>query len=60
MSAWVLGLLPFGTGFILHLVNPGFMSLLWTDPAGNRMLYAVLMLMFFGMLWMRKIIRIRV
>lgn len=60
MSAWVLGLLPFATAFVLHLVNPGFMSLLLTDPAGNRMLYSVVGLMFLGMLWMRKIIRIRV
>lgn len=60
MSAWVLGLLPFATAFVLNLVNPGFMSLLWTDPAGNRMVYAVAALMFFGVLWMRKIIRIRV
>jgi tight adherence protein B len=59
MSAWVLGLLPFATAFVLHLVNPGFMSLLWTDPAGNKMLYSVAGLMFFGVLWMRKIIRIR-
>ena len=60
MSAWVLGVLPFATAFVLNLVNPGFMSLLWTDPAGNKMLYAVAGLMFFGVLWMCKIIRIRV
>ena len=60
MSAWVLGLLPFATALVLHLVNPGFMALLWADPAGNRMLYGVAVLMFFGVLWMRKIIRIHV
>jgi tight adherence protein B len=60
LSAWILGLLPFGTGFMLQLVNPGFMSLLWTDPAGNKLLYGVASLMLFGFLWMRKIIRIRV
>jgi len=60
MSAWVLGLLPFGTAAALNFVNPGFMSLLWTDPMGNKMLYAVVGMMFLGMLWMRKIIRIRV
>lgn len=60
MSAWVLGLLPFGTALVVNLVNPGFMSLLWTDPAGHKMIYAMLGLMLFGFLWMRKIIRIRV
>lgn len=59
-SAWVLSLLPFGTAFMLNLVNPGFMSLLWTDPLGNTMVYSALTLMFLGIMWMRKIIRIRV
>jgi tight adherence protein B len=59
-SAWVLGLLPFGTAFMLNLVNPGFMRILWTDPAGHKMIGGALALMFFGVLWMRKVIRIRV
>jgi tight adherence protein B len=59
-SAWVLGLLPFGTAFVLNLVNPGFLRVLWTDPAGHTLVFAALILMFFGVLWMRKVIRIRV
>jgi tight adherence protein B len=60
MSAWVLGLLPFALGLVVNLVNPKFMSVLWTDPAGVFMISGALILMFFGVLWMRKIIRIRV
>lgn len=60
LSAWILGLLPFFLGAILHLVNPDFMKTLWTDPAGLRMLGGVLVLMAAGMLWMKKLIRIRV
>lgn len=60
MSALVLSLLPFGTAAVINLVNPQFMSLLWTDPAGMRMVYSALGLMASGMLWMRKIIRIHV
>jgi tight adherence protein B len=60
MSALVLSLLPFGTAGVINLVNPQFMSLLWTDPAGLKMVWSALGLMLAGMLWMRKIIRIHV
>jgi tight adherence protein B len=60
LSAWILGLLPFGTAFMVHLVNPGFMSLLWTDPAGKTVSYVMAVLMLCGFMWMRKIVRIRV
>ena len=60
LSAWVLGLLPFGLGAVLHLVNPGFMTTLWDDPAGMKMLGAVAVLMAAGVAWMRSVIRIRV
>src|SRR5215831_7760660 len=60
MSGWVLGLLPFGVAGILNILNPGFMSVLWTDPAGLKLIYFALWLMASGALWMRKIIRIRV
>lgn len=60
MSAWVLGLLPFGTAGMIMVVNPGFMKVLWEDPIGLRMIGAALVSMALGVLWMRKIIRIRV
>jgi tight adherence protein B len=60
LSAWILGLLPFGTATFIQLVNPDFLKVLWTDPAGVKMIGAALTMMFLGALWMRKIIRIRV
>lgn len=60
MSAWVLGLLPFATAFVINLVNPKFMAVLWTDPIGPKLIAAAVALMIFGALWMRKIIRIHV
>ena len=59
MSAWVLGLLPFGAGFILYLANPDSMGVLVTDPAGRKLLYGALGMMAFGVLAIRKIVRIR-
>lgn len=60
LSAWILGCLPFATGAMVNLVNPGFMKVLWEDPAGINFIYGALFMMVFGVLWMRKIIRIRV
>jgi tight adherence protein B len=45
---------------MINLINPKFMSVLWTDPMGLKLLYTALVLMVLGALWMRKIIRIRV
>ncbi|CAG9165023.1 hypothetical protein LMG23992_00169 [Cupriavidus laharis] len=60
MSAWVLGLLPFATAGVILMINPGFMKVLWEDPIGLKMVGGALVSMTFGVLWMRKIIRIRV
>lgn len=60
LSAWILGLLPFGTAGMILVVNPDFMKVLWEDPLGWRMIGGALTSMIFGVLWMRKIIRIRV
>jgi tight adherence protein B len=60
MSAWILGLLPFGVGSVIYFVNPEFVSLLWTTPIGVQMLQFAGAAMVFGVLWMIKIIRIRI
>lgn len=60
MSAWVLGLLPFGAAAMIQLTNPGFLAVLYTDPAGRKMVATAIVMMIVGVLAMRKIIRIRV
>jgi tight adherence protein B len=60
LSAWILGLLPFCTAGLILVVNPDFMKVLWTDEMGLKMIGAALINMVLGVLWMRKIIRIRV
>ncbi len=60
LSAVILTALPFGVALVVNLVNPDFMKVLWTDPAGLYMVGGALFLMILGMLWMRSIIRIRV
>lgn len=60
LSAWILGMLPFGLAAVLNLVNPGFMTLLWVDPVGQQMLKGMLMLMAVGVFWIRRVVRIKV
>jgi len=60
MSAWVLGLLPFGAGLMIQLSNPGFLVVLYTDPMGRKMVAICLTMMVLGAFAMRKIINIRV
>ncbi|MFC0250962.1 type II secretion system F family protein [Massilia consociata] len=60
MSAWILGLLPLGVTAMMLVVNPEYVSMLWTDPLGVRMLWYGLGMILFGAIWIRKIVRIRV
>ena len=60
MSAWVLGLLPFGAALMMHLMNPQFIAVLYTDPGGRKMVGVALGLLMVGVIGIRKIINIRV
>jgi tight adherence protein B len=60
LSAIILTALPFGVGLVINVMNPEFLSVLWTDPAGLRMVGVAVFMMLLGVLWMRSIIRIRV
>lgn len=60
MAAMILTLLPFAVGGMMLVMNPTYVSLLWTEPKGIRMMWFGLGMMVVGVLWMRKIIRIRI
>ena len=60
MSAWILGLLPFGVAAMLALTNPDYIRLLWTDPAGVKLLWAALVMIIIGVFWLRRMIRIHI
>jgi tight adherence protein B len=60
LTGIVLALMPVGLGFLMYLMRPEVMSLLWTRPQGRKMLYVGLGLMAIGGLIIRKIVRVRV
>lgn len=60
MSGWILALMPIAIGVLINIMNPQFMSRLWTDPMGLNLIYACCVLYVIGAAWMYSIIKIRV
>ncbi|MGV7211180.1 type II secretion system F family protein [Oxalobacteraceae bacterium A2-2] len=60
MSAWILSLLPLAVMLVMSLTNPQYISVLWTDPAGVRLMWYAAGASLVGVAWMRAVIRIRV
>ena len=59
MSAWILGALPFVVAGVMSVGNPAYISVLWTDPAGVRLLWYGAGMLMLGVLWLRQLIHIR-
>ena len=60
LTGWILGGLPTVLGVGLYLANPEYISLLWTNPIGLKMLYGAAGLTLIGALIIRKIVRVQV
>jgi len=60
MSAWILGLMPFCAMAFMTMMNPRYTSILWTDPTGIKMLCYGFGMILIGVLWIRRLIHIRV
>jgi len=60
MQAWVVGLMPVFLLWVLTRMEPDAMSLLWTTHMGWGVLGAVVIMEFFGMLIIRRIVAIDV
>jgi tight adherence protein B len=60
MSAWILGLLPCVVAGMMVLLNGEYIKLLWTDPVGIELLWCSLAMIVTGVIWLRKVIRIRI
>ena len=60
LSAWILTILPFVLAGIITVLNQGFISKLWTDPIGIRMSVTALGMMVIGIVWLWRLVKIRV
>jgi tight adherence protein B len=60
LTGWILGLLPVIMLVLLNIVSPGYSSVLFHDPTGQKLLYTGGALIFLGGLVIRKIVNIQV
>jgi len=60
LTGWILTALPFGMFFILNFLNPDYEGIMLTDPLGQKLLYAGIILIVVGWYAIRKVIDIKV
>lgn len=60
LSAWILCCLPFAVALLINIANPGFLTPLWTDPIGPKIVGFAVVMMLLGIYAMSRIIKIRV
>jgi tight adherence protein B len=60
MSAWLLCGLPIFVACAVSVMNPDYMSILWKDPRGHKLIAAALTMQISGMLVVRRILNIKI
>jgi tight adherence protein B len=60
MTGYLLAALPIVLFSILYMVNPAYMSILFTDPIGKILIGVALSMQLVGFLWIKKIIKIEI
>src|ERR671927_241326 len=60
LSAWLLCGLPIGVAIAVTAMNPEYMSILWKDTRGHKLIYLAIGLQLSGMMIVRKILRIKI
>jgi tight adherence protein B len=60
LSAWVLTLLPFIIAALMTITNPGYFDMMSKDPIGRKLIGVSFIMLILGVLWIRKVIKIRV
>ena len=60
MTGYLLAVLPIAVFSMLYMINPVYMSILFTDPIGKILVIAAISMQLLGYLWIRKIIKIEI
>jgi tight adherence protein B len=60
LTGWILGLLPVIMLLLINIVSPGYSSMLFHDPVGQKLLYAGATLIVIGGLVIRKVVDVEV
>ncbi len=59
ISAFVLGLLPIGIGGFMYIINPPYISVLFSDPLGRTLLGGSGLLGLIGFFWIKRTVTIK-
>jgi tight adherence protein B len=59
-SGMVIGAMPFALAGVLSLLNPRYMGVLWNTPSGQTLVLIGLIMMGLGMIWISKIVKVKV
>jgi tight adherence protein B len=59
-SGWILGLFPIAFAGILYMIQPDYMSVLFSESFGIMAIIACGIMTFVGFIWLRKILQIEV
>lgn len=60
LSGYTLAALPPTVGLLIYLIEPEYVSILFTETIGHMLVVAALVLQIVGFLWIRKIINIEI
>lgn len=60
LTGWILTFLPIVIAFLMFLISPSTISVLWTDPLGRKLVYAGVVMIFIGALIIRHIVNVEV
>ena len=60
LSAWVLCAVPIFIASVVTIMNPEYMSIMWKDPRGHKLVALGIALQLVGMLFVRKILKIKI
>lgn len=60
LSAWLLCGLPIFVAVAVTAMNPDYMSVLWKDQRGHKLIAAAMLMQMAGMLIVRKILKIKI
>jgi len=60
LTSLIIGILPVVFGAVSYLLNPGYVSQLFVDPAGKKLLFLAIILEVLGFAMMRFLIRVKV
>jgi len=60
LSAWILCGIPIFVALAVTVINGEYMSVLWYDPRGHKLIFAASFMQISGMLVVRKILKIKI